>query len=198
MSRTWTRAAVVSLAIAPLMTHGAGEKQPTRVPLKDHGFSVEVPKGWNVAINPDNLPMFTNFPFSKLQPQLTLPKGGAIINFIAWAGLTRRSGDESLSGWGRLDARGSAKATVVAGDLQTPLSSGISGAITTAFDNPTYGPDDQAQREFSVYWIFQTQKFAAHLFYVTGDPNGPYYENTLKSIVRSVTPLGPAARHDKK
>ncbi len=185
------------LALAALATYRGANAQPKRVQLKDHGFSLEVPSRWNVAINPDGLPMLTNFPFSKLQPQLTLPEGGAMINFIAWAHLTRRSGDESLPGWARLDEKGSAKPPVASGVLETRPDSGVSTAITTSFDEKTYSPDDQRQHEFSVYWIYRDQKFAAHLFYLAGDPKGQYYEDTLGSIVRSTKPLASAPPNQK-
>jgi hypothetical protein len=171
-------------AIAPLP--GA---QPKRLLFRKYGFSMESPAGWNAARTVDGLPLFTNFPFSELQAQFLLPKGGATINFIALEGVTRRRGDESLPGWARLDAVGSAQGTVLPGVLEAAPSTGISEAITASFDEATYSPNDQRQHEFSVYWSFRNQRFAAHLFYVVGNPKGAEYENVLRQAVRSVRPV---------
>jgi hypothetical protein len=50
-------------------------------------------------------------------------------------------------------------------------------------------PQDQPQREISVYWAFQLKKFSAHLVYVVGDPRAADYERVLKAVVFSIRPL---------
>src|SRR5271154_754832 len=59
--------------------------QPKRIEVKKHGFSVERPAGWRFGIyEKDGLPVFVNLPWPKMQAQLILPVGGAIIKLISW------------------------------------------------------------------------------------------------------------------
>ena len=162
---------------------------PQRVLASLYGFSVEVPSGWSYRFGRDGLPVFVNFEWSKMQAQLRLPQGGATVNIVAWDTLLRRKGDESLAGWARLDAVNAAPGTFTSHDLHAPLSSKISEAILVSFDEATFGPDDQAQRQINAYWAFQPRRFAAHLSFVVGDPKGSEYENVLRDLVLSVRPL---------
>ena len=73
--------------------------------------------------------------------------------------------------------------------LEVSPSTEISEAILVSFDDATYGPDDQAQHEINAYWTFRHKKFAAHLFYLVGDPQGPEYVTILKRILLSIRPL---------
>ena len=185
----------IPLAVAlSLLCMGQGRDQqarvrPKRIPIRMYAFSIEAPDGWRAGIGKDVLPMFVNFPWSKMQAQLRLPAGDATINVVSWTSLVRRKGDELLTGWARLDAARAASGSVNSSVLVTPPSTGISEAILMSFDEATFGPDDQAQRDVSVYWTYQRENFAAHLSYVLGDPKGGQYENTLRQIVFSVRPL---------
>jgi hypothetical protein len=160
-----------------------------RIHLRTYGFSLQPPTGWHTALDKDDLPIFVNFPWSKMQAQLRLPAGGAVINLVAWAKLPRRRGDESLIGWSHLDDVRAAPGTVVSDSLHFPASTETSDALLVSFNEATFGPDDQPQREVSVYWTFRREKFGAHLFYLVGDPHGMAYEAILHQIVASIRPL---------
>ena len=164
--------------------------RPERIRVGKYGFSLEAPSGWRVGIGKDGLPLFVNFPWSRMQAQARLPKAGATINVVAWERLLRRRGDETLSGWASLDAVNAAPGTVVSVPLDVPPSTDISEAFWESFDEATFGPDDQAQREVSLYWTYGREKLAAHLFYVVGDPKGGAYETALRKLVFSIRPLG--------
>jgi hypothetical protein len=157
--------------------------------IRTYQFSVLPMPGWRTGTDKDGMPIFVNFPWSKMQPQLRLPKGGAIVNLVAWDSLLRRQGDESLTGWARLDSVNAAPRTVTSQNVDVPPPSEISEAILVSFDQATFGPDDQPQHEANAYWIFRSKKFAAHLSYIVGDPKGAGYEAALKQLVLSVRPL---------
>ena len=79
--------------------------------------------------------------------------------------------------------------TIHSETLRLPDSTEIREAVLVSFDEATYGPDEQAQRSVSVYWIFRGEKFAAHLSYLVGDPRGFSSENTLKGTVAGIRPI---------
>lgn len=174
------------------MTTSVAPGAPKRVVVKGYGFSVEPPARWNTGIGKDGLPLFTNIPWSKLGAQGLLPEGGATINLVAWDELPRRKGDESLLGWAHLDAAPPGLGSRKVDELTVPASTGITDAISVSLDEAVYSPDEQRQHDSSVYWTFRRKKFAAHLFYVVGDPRGAQYEDVLRQVVRSIRPQ-PAA-----
>jgi hypothetical protein len=169
--------------------HVFADSSSSRVELRAYGFSLQQPSGWHVALDKNELPVFVNFPWSKMKAQLRLPAGGAVVNLVAWTKLPRRRGDGSLSGWSHLDDVRAAPGTLVSRPLHLPASTGIAEAILVSFDEATFGPDDQAQREVSIYWTFRGERFGAHLFYLLGDPQGARYEAILEQIVASIRPL---------
>jgi hypothetical protein len=181
---------VVCLSVLAFGQGVAGPEPVRPMLVPTYGFSVEPPPGWLASMGKaSRLPIFVNAPLSKMQDLLRLPEGGAIINLLAWDSLPRRRGDESLVGWAHVDAVNAAPATIGSRVLNVPPSTGISDAILVSFDEATFGPDDQTQHEISAYWTFRGKNFAAHLFYVVGDPKAAEYEGVLKGIVLSVRPL---------
>jgi hypothetical protein len=114
---------------------------------------------------------------------------GAIIHLVAWKTLPKRRGDESLTGWARLDSQNAKSGTVKSRDFGVPLSTGISVAAIWSFDDATFSPDDQPQREVNIYWMFNGEKFACYLSYVVGDPKATQYQNALKDLVTSIRPI---------
>ena len=182
---------VVSLSIlcSGQVAGTATQVHRARILIRPYQFSVEPISGWRAGTSKDGMPIFVNFPWSKMQAQLRLPTGGATINMVAWDSLLRRRGDESLAGWAHLEAVNAARGTVMSQTLDVPSSAEISEAILVSFDEATFGPDDQAQHEMNAYWSFRLKKFAAHLSYVVGDPKGGEYETVLKRLVLGVRPL---------
>ena len=68
-----------------------------RTVSKKYGFSLEQPVGWHAAVGADtDLPLFANFPWSRLQGQAILPSGGATIHILAEDELTGRHQDYTL------------------------------------------------------------------------------------------------------
>ena len=120
------------------------------IPIRAHGFLVHRLAGWHAGVGQGGLPVFANFPWSKMQAQLRLPKGGATINITDWDGIPRRRGDGSLAGWAELDAVIAAQGTVVSKTLNVPEVTGIPEALQVSFDEATYGPDDQEQHDVPV------------------------------------------------
>jgi hypothetical protein len=181
-------AAVLSLLCSGYV--GAGPtRAESRMPVRAYGFSVDVPAGWRAGAGPGGLPILVNFPWSQMQAQLRLPKGGAVVNFVAWDSLLRRKGDDSLAGWSQLDAVNAVPQTLTSERLDTPSSTEISDALMVTFDEATFGPLDQAQHQINVYWTFLGRKFASHLSYIVGDPKAVEYVDVLKHLVSSVRPL---------
>jgi len=173
------------LAVATALTQ---TPKPVRIAAHAYGFSFEVTDGWNVALGSDGLPLFANFPWSSLQAQGILPKNGATIHIIAFQGLPRRRGDETLDGWARLDAVNAMASTLTIEALTVPPVARIPEAVFSSFSETAYSSDEQHQHDASVYWRFGRERFAAHLFYVEGDPRGKLYEAVLKNVVRSLRP----------
>jgi len=164
---------------------------PKRIPVPKYGFSVERPDAWRARVWwKDGLPIFVNFPWSEMGAQLTLPEGGASINLISFEDAhRRRRRDDSLAGWANFDAALAAPGTLASAPLDVPAPTGISEALLTSFNVATFSRDDQAQRHVSVYWAYRKEKFAAHLFYVVGDPKGASYGNVLRQVVFSIRPV---------
>jgi hypothetical protein len=180
---------IAALVLGALYVSAESHGPTKRLAVPTYGFSLQPPSGWHTALDKDKLPIFVNFPWSKMQAQLRLPPRGAVINIVAWAQLPRRRGDESLAGWSHLDDVRAKPNTVFSERLRFPTSTGISDAIFVSFDGATFGPDDQKQREATVYWTFRGENFGAHLSYLVGDPRGVAYEVELRHVVGSVRPL---------
>lgn len=160
-----------------------------RIRIRKYRFSIEIPSGWRTRIGEDGLPIFVNFPWARMQAQLRLPERGAIIRVAAWDNLRRRRGDESLAGWAKLDTVIAAPRTVATRVIDVPSRTEISEAILVSFDEATFGPDDQVQRDVRVYWSYRGKRFAAYLNYIIGDTKGNAYEALLKQIVFGIRPL---------
>jgi len=158
---------------------------------KTHGFSIEVPTGWHVATGKsDDLPLFANFPWSNLQSQGTLPKGGATMHILSEADLPTRHRDYSLDKWAEFDERSAIPETIVSHVFEMPGSSEVTRALLVSYDEATDGsPSPQQRHDVTIYWEFHRAKFATHLFYVVGDPNGQRYETELGALMRSLKPL---------
>jgi hypothetical protein len=160
------------------------------VPSKRYGFSLEPPANWFAASGVDTgLPLLVNFPWSKLEAQATLPKGGATINILAEDQLAGPHQGYTLDEWAEFDERGASKSTISSRPLEILPSTGISRAIIVAFDEMTYSASEQRQHDFTVYWEFRGKRFAAHLAYVIGDPKAKQHESVLISVMRSIRPL---------
>lgn len=154
-----------------------------------YGFSIAVPLGWHVSLEKDT-PMFINFNSAQGVSQLTLPKGGAAIAVVAQDALRgRRRLAASPSDWARIDARQVASGNSPAQSLDMPKESGILHAVVSSYDEATYSPDDQAQHCTAVFWEFDKKLFAAHLFYVAGDPKGRDLEKIFVDTIRGIRPL---------
>jgi hypothetical protein len=184
----------LALAFAVCFSLACFGQEPSRIDgkriyIRTYGFSILPPAGWQVGMGEGGLPIFVNFPWSKMGAQLRLPAGGSIIGIVSWNGLTRRKGDGSLAGWAHLDAVIAAPGTMVSKRIEAPPATEISEAIMVSFDDETFGPDDQPQHEIRVYWEFRREKFAAHLSYVIGDPKATTYQAVLQQIVFSVRPI---------
>jgi hypothetical protein len=179
----------VLVAASALVLAGQSEPRSARIECKKFGFSIAPPIGWLAATGSDSLPLFVNFPWKRLQAQAILPNGGATINFVVWDEVTRRHGDETLTGWAELDEVVAIPDTIVSRGMKLPQSTMISEAFLVSFDLRTYSSSEQRQREVSAYWSFRGRRFAAHLFHVVDDPNAGEYVRALTSVLRSVRPL---------
>jgi hypothetical protein len=161
-----------------------------RVLSRRYGFSISPPRGWTAGVDEKDLPVLINFPPTSASAQQVLPKGGAVINFVAKDSLPgRRLRTVTLPEWARFDEHLADPATVSASAFDMPPATGASNALVASFDVRTFSPDEQRQHEASVYWKFQGKEFAAHLFYVIGDPRAREYEALLAKLVRGVRPL---------
>jgi hypothetical protein len=161
-----------------------------RVVIEKYRFSIDAPAGWRVGVSEkDGLPVFVNVAWPKFGPQLHLPKGGASIHIIAEEALPGRVQDYTLEKWLEFGQVTSKAGTASSRTLETSPSTGITRALLSEFDEATFGPDDQPQRSVSVYWEFLGKRFAMHLFYIVGDPQGKHYEDLLTKATRSIRPL---------
>ena len=189
MQRLAFLSAVIGLSLLCSGPEVGAATQVRRVLIRTYQFSVLPMPGWRTGTDKDGMPIFVNFPWSKMQPQLRLPKGGAIVNLVAWDSLLRRHGDESLTGWAHLDAVNAEPGTVISQNVDALPPAEIAEAILLSFDEATFGPNDQQQHEMNAYWTFRLKKFSDHLSYIVGDPRGREYEDALRHLVLSVRPL---------
>lgn len=156
---------------------------------RKYRFSLEVPMGWRYGRSAsEGLPLIINFQWSQLQPQLDLPKGGAIIHMISEEGLPEPNGSYTLEEWAEFDERAGVSETVSSRALSLPKETGISRAIMASFDEKTYSPSEQRQHQTAVYWDFRGRRFAAYLNFIVGDPKAKEYRDTLLEIMRSFRP----------
>jgi hypothetical protein len=168
----------------------APAREATRFVTRRHGFSFETPDGWHVARGAsDGLPLLANFPWSDLQGQGLLPKGGATIHIQAEAGLPGKNGSYSLDDWADFDKRTAASGTEKTRNFEMPSSSGVARALFVSFDEATYSHDIQQQHDSTVYWEFRGERLATRLNFAVGDPKGKDYEKTLGDLMRSIRPI---------
>jgi len=177
-------AAAAAHAQGRLEEHGTG----TRFVSEKYGFSIAAPRGWHVSLERDT-PMFINFGSASGASQLALPKGGASIVVIAQDTLPgqRRLGN-TPSDWAVADARGASAGSPSIQPLDMPKESEASNAVISSYDDATFSPDDQSQHSVAIFWEFHRKLFAAHLTYVSRDPNGPSLEKLFIETVRSIRP----------
>ena len=186
-----------ALSIVVLMAASGQQQAPQGSPhtadlfvSRRHGFSMEVPAGWHVAIGADDeLPLFVNFPWSKLAAQAILPDGGASIHVIAEADLPKRHADFSLDDWARFDERLALPETIKTRDFKMPPSTGVVRALIVSYDEATFGASIQQQHDMTVYWEFRSERFATYLNFVAGDPRGEEYGRQVESRMRSIKPI---------
>jgi hypothetical protein len=152
---------------------------------KNHGFSMEIPAGWHVATGAsDDLPLFVNFPWRRLQTLGVLPKGGAIIHIEAEEGLPGGVDAYSLDDWAEFDERTGVPETVKTRSFGMPPSTGVGKAFIVSFDEATFSPSIQQQHDVIVYWEFGDKRFATRLYCVAGDPKSAEYEQQLDVLGR--------------
>lgn len=190
--RKWK--ASVMLIVLSLTIQGQGVVNEPRRFWTKRGFSIEAPVGWQGGIDPRGLPFLFNFPPASGLGKGLLPIGGATLVTVARPDLPRRSGDETITGWAKLDSKRGIPGTVRIGPLTVPPNSAIRAAVLASWDVQTFGSDDQKQHDTSVYWEFDQGFFATHLTYAIGDKKANDYEALLIQHILSIRPLQPKAK----
>lgn len=161
-----------------------------RILSKKYGFSLEQPQGWRAAVGANTeLPLFANFPWSRLQGNAILPSGGATIHILAEDELSGQHHDHTLEEWAEFDERGAARNTITRRELSLPPSTEISRIMIIGFDGSTESTSEQRQHDLAAYWEFRGKRFATHLFYVLGDPKAKEYNAIMIKLMRSIRPL---------
>jgi len=139
--------------------------------------------------------MFINFnPRSAPEQPDRLPKGGATIGVTA---ANEMPGAESSPKWLRSTHDWAADEARNGGMISNPnispiafpQESGVSEAVMTAYDDPTFSPDDQNHHSVLVFWKFNGKLFSGHLTYVKGSAEGPQLEKIFLETLRSTRPL---------
>jgi len=154
-----------------------------------YGFSVPVPPNWFVGLLGDT-PFYSNFPPQDTLGGGALPRNGATISIVAQESLPGKEGRETLGSWADRDADLGAAESVIKQDFGIPPETGIERAVRVSFDRKRFGPDDQAQHDVNIYWVFRGKVFATYLEYVHGDPRAQEYESLVGSLMKRVRPLG--------
>jgi len=168
-----------------------------RVTCEKYGFSMAVPRGWSAGLIDMTTPMFINFDPRTAPvptPPIQLPKGGATIGVLA---SDLEPGAKSSPEWLKTPRGWAAEVARREGLLENPIitpidfprESGVSNAVTTAFDDPTYSPGEQHQRCVNIFWEFGGRLFRAHLTYVKEDPRGAAHEKVFQDTIRTIRPL---------
>jgi hypothetical protein len=158
---------------------------------RPYGFSVETPGGWRVATDKDSgLPLFVNFPWSRLHGQGVLPEGGATIHIVAAVRLSERHKKYSLDEWAEFDELRAIPGTVTSRVLDLPAATGVSHALLVSFDEIVLARSrEQRQRDVGVYWEFRGQRFATYLVHALGGRNARQHEDIVTNLMRSLRPL---------
>jgi hypothetical protein len=123
-----------------------------------------------------------------------LPKGGAIIGVLAADDMPDAASKpywlRTLRNWAVAEAqRQSVVREPVITDVAFPPEAEVSNAITTAYEQRRFSPDEQAQHHVWAYWEFRKKFFGAYLTYVKGDRKGALIEKTFWDTIRSIRPL---------
>lgn len=192
MSRITRQIAFFTIALATAHAQGKLDQTGRRFLSEKYGFSIAIPRGWSQLANQDT-PLFVSYPASRALPQGRIPEGGAIISIVpldAFKGLESRT----LFEWAVADARGDSAGSAPIRPFEMPSQSGVTTAIISSHDTPTFGPDDQSQHTVNIFWEFRRKLFAAHLLYPAHDPRGAEFEKTFLDTVRSVRSLEKAAK----
>ncbi len=167
---------------------GRGSAQ--RFVSEKYGFSMSVPAGWSARLSPRDRPVYVNYPASRDLPQLRLPEGGAMIAVMANETSPGRRLASTLSEWAVDDMHNDADGSPTSPEsFEMPMASGTKDAIILSYDSAVFGLNEQKQHHVAIYWEFDKKFFAAHLYYVAGDPKGTALERVFLSTVRSFRPL---------
>lgn len=164
-------------------------------------FSVGVPMGWRASLlAPTGLPMFINFPFSKLSPRgFDLPVDGARIHIYTLINVPRSRQFNSLDEWADFFKNRAVESTIRSSNFEMPQASEVARALRVSFDESTEGdPPEQQQHDVTVYWEFHGERFATTLVYIVGDPKFKQYESRLETLMRSIRPLPPVGEGKRR
>ena len=175
------------IAIAPaVLAQGKLDSTGQRFVSEKYQFSIAIPRGWGASFDRDT-PLFVSYPASRALPQGKLPLGGANISIVPLDAY-HSTKTLTLNEWATADARGDFAHSTPVRELEMPPESGVVAAIISSHDTPTFGPDDQAQHTVNVFWKFNGNLFAAHLFYPAHDAKGPGFEKVFLDTLRSIRP----------
>jgi hypothetical protein len=191
---THFKLAVLSFVMLTMAAHGQGNLEgrgkARRFVSEKYGLSMFIPTGWRVELPVDRLLAYS-YPATRALPQGQLPNGGASIVVIMRKPLSeeRRYG-RTLPEWAAKDMEIEADGNPASPSaFQMPQESGTQDAISLSYDSAILGIGQQQQHEVAIYWEFKGSFFAAHLFYIAGDPKGTALEKLFLDTVRSFRPL---------
>jgi hypothetical protein len=187
---------LLCLGLASAAALGAQEAQPRssdrpeRIISDKYRFSVALPRGWYV-VGDEDPPLFFNFPAERMLPQGELPTGGASISIRVEGGERQNAGNEPMSTWADHEAEAVHGINVAKSFIDGPPVTGASRALYVVFSEPALGEPGQSLGIVIVLWRFGEGLFAAELSYISGDPKGKLYGQTLIEVARSFRPGEP-------
>jgi hypothetical protein len=148
-----------------------------------------VPVGWGVSISLDTPVLFYAASSEKFV-QANIPLGGAVMVVTAH---DTTSGNQRTAttpeAWARAETRALASTVPPIEPFEFPKESGVVLGVICSYVEPTFSPDQRAQRSVAIYWAFDQKLFSAHLNYNSNEPNGPTFEKVLLQTIRSIRPL---------
>ena len=99
-----------------------------------------------------------------------------------------------LSEWAAADARGDSAGQAPVRPFEMPAETGVTTALISSHDTPTFGPDDQSQHTINIFGSSATSVLLPICFFRPHDPQGPEFEKIFLDTIRSIRPLEKAAK----
>lgn len=181
---------VVLLSIAIVMNDGAHAAGARTFTSQRFGYQLSVPRDWNIAVPPSDVPVLFNYDESKALPQGLIPEGGANIYVIPYEAVGLVTSARDLQDWIQINSRMWHTNVRTSRVASWSRDERLPQRITKVDADYERAPEDEAlQSEINYYFVLRGAGFRLRMLYGKGDPRSSYFNSVIGVVLRSVRAL---------